>query len=341
MRSRLEANMPFTTVVIPLYNKERYIRRTIDSVLAQTVRHFELIVVNDGSTDDSRSIVREYTDTRVRLVDQENRGVSAARNRGITEARGELIAFLDADDEWLPDFLDTILRLRERFPAAGAYATGLREFRGPPRVYRNRHLRGRHAASGCYFDLWRKGAFVHSSCVAIPRHVFDRVGAFREGPATGEDIDMWFRLGLRFEIACSPEVCSLYHGGLPDNATDAAVPARMSALQLAFQEMEADSAISPGMKEKARRFLKKRLATQIQTLLLRGEQRVGGQRLRQYGRTFGRNRAYVRLRIFEAMPWVALRSLFAIRDRLVTGLLTLRGVICRRGAWRRTRSPGE
>jgi glycosyltransferase involved in cell wall biosynthesis len=319
--------MPLVTAVIPLYNKEQYVRRAIDSVLAQTVRHFELLVVNDGSMDNSRSIVREYTDARVRLIDQENRGVSAARNRGIAEARGELVAFLDADDEWLPDFLDTILALRERFPTAGAYATGLREFRGGKRVYRNRHLRGRRAEAGCCFDLWRRGAFVHSSCVAVPRQVFERIGAFREGYATGEDIDMWFRIALHFDIACSPAVCSLYHGGLPDNATHGAVPNQISPLQLSLGEMEADAAVSPATKLKARRFLKKRLATQIQTILLRGERRVAEQRLRQYYRIFGSNGSYVRLMVLQAMPPGWLRFLFRVRDRLVRWLLALRGLI--------------
>ncbi len=323
--------MPLVTVVIPLYNKEKYVRRAMDSVLAQTVRPFELLVVNDGSTDNSRALVQEYTDACVRLIDQENRGVSVARNRGIAEARGELIAFLDADDEWLPDFLATILSLRERFPAAGAYATGLREFRGGELVYRNRHLRSNRAEAGCGFDLWRRGAFVHSSCVAVPRQVFDRIGVFREGYVTGEDIDMWFRIALRFDIACSPVVCALYHGRLPDNATYGAEPNQMSALQLSLREMEADPTLSPALTGKARRFLKKRLATQIQTILLLGAHRAAEQRLRQYRGIFGRSRSYVRLAIFQAMPLALLRSLFGVRDGLVMGLLTLRGLLFGKG----------
>ncbi len=323
--------MPLVAVIIPLYNKERYVRRAIDSVLAQTVRDFELLVIDDGSTDNGRALVRAYTDARVRLIHQENRGVSAARNRGMAEARGELIAFLDADDEWLPDFLATILSLREQFPAAGAYATGLREFRGSPLVYRDRHLRGDRAEAGCGFDLWREGAFVHSSCVAVPRQVFDRIGVFREGYVTGEDIDMWFRIALRFDIACSPIVCSLYHGRLPNNATYGAEPNQMSPLQLSLQEMEADPTLSPARTGKARRFLKKRLATQIQTILLLGAPRVAEQRLRQYRGIFGRNSSYVRLAIFQAMPLVLLRALFGVRDCLVTGLLTLRGILFRKG----------
>lgn len=93
------------SVVIPLYNKAPYITRALDSVVTQTFADFEVIVVDDGSTDEGSQIVDAYNDVRVRLVRQSNWGPGAARNRGIVEARGELIAFLDADDEWLPEYL--------------------------------------------------------------------------------------------------------------------------------------------------------------------------------------------------------------------------------------------
>jgi len=114
---------PLLSVVIPLYNKARYIRRALDSVLAQTFEDFEVIVVNDGSTDGSEKVVERYTDPRVRLVSQENVGECAARNRGIAEARANLVAFLDADDEWLPGHLAAISRLAEKYPECGAYCT--------------------------------------------------------------------------------------------------------------------------------------------------------------------------------------------------------------------------
>ncbi|MEJ2647390.1 MAG: glycosyltransferase family A protein [Sedimentisphaerales bacterium] len=95
------------SVIIPLYNKEKYIKRALDSVFAQTYQDFEVIVIDDGSTDEGAQIVRSYNDKRLRLIEQANAGPGAARNRGINESRAEYIAFLDADDEWLPDFLVT------------------------------------------------------------------------------------------------------------------------------------------------------------------------------------------------------------------------------------------
>src|ERR1700742_2594037 len=93
------------SVVVPLYNKARFVRRTIDSILGQRFTDFEVIVVNDGSSDGGEKIVEAISDPRLRLISQPNAGPGAARNRGLAEARGEYVAFLDSDDEWLPDFL--------------------------------------------------------------------------------------------------------------------------------------------------------------------------------------------------------------------------------------------
>ena len=103
------------SIIIPLYNKAPYVRRALDSIQAQTFSDCEVIVVDDGSTDEGARIVESYTDARVRLVTQPNAGPGPARNRGIAEAKGEFIAFLDADDEWLPDYLSESLRLLEGY----------------------------------------------------------------------------------------------------------------------------------------------------------------------------------------------------------------------------------
>ena len=116
------------SVIIPLYNKEKQIAHTLRSVLNQTYQDFEVVIVNDGSTDCSVSEVEKVGDSRIRLVHQKNGGVSAARNKGIEEAKYELLAFLDADDEWKLEYLETQYNLFEKYPMCSVYACNY-EFR--------------------------------------------------------------------------------------------------------------------------------------------------------------------------------------------------------------------
>jgi glycosyltransferase involved in cell wall biosynthesis len=205
---------PSVSVVIPLHNKVRHIRRAIDSVLGQTRQDFELIVVDDGSTDGSGDVVQQISDSRVRLIVQDNAGVSAARNRGIEEAGCGLVAFLDADDEWLPSFLGTVMGLRVRAPEAGMYAT----------AYQCSHdgKTWRPTFAGCvtsprsslledYFCAALGTAPVWSSGVMIPRQILDEVGCFPVGVGHGEDLRTWAAIALRYRVAWSSESCAVYH----------------------------------------------------------------------------------------------------------------------------------
>ncbi len=200
--------MPVISVVIPLYNKAPHISRALDSVLAQTVQDFEIVVVDDGSTDNGGQVVASYTDSRIRLIRQENQGVSAARNRGIKEAQSDFLAFLDADDEWSPDHLETLIRLRNRFPEAGAFSTAYFHVQ-PGRDAFPAKIYGIPDSpwEGLFPDYFLSASMgeppVCSSAVAIPRSVFETVGLFKVGEKMGEDLDMWGRIALRFRIAFS------------------------------------------------------------------------------------------------------------------------------------------
>jgi len=203
------------SVVIPLYNKAAHIERAIQSVLAQTCPDFELIVVNDGSTDNGPQLVKETSDLRLRLIEQTNQGVSAARNRGIAESGADLIAFLDADDAWRPTFLEMALELRSLFPQAGAFATAI-EWQREGQIIR-RELSGLppHPWKGLvqdqYFEIAKLGwAPISASSVAIPAQVFSDIGGFPEGATLGEDDDMWGRLVFRYPIAYTTEVGATY-----------------------------------------------------------------------------------------------------------------------------------
>lgn len=207
--------MPLVTVVVPLYNKAADVERTVRSVLGQSVAEFELVVVDDGSTDGSGDVVRRIGDPRVRVVRQDNAGVSAARNRGIAEARTGLVALLDADDEWRPDFLRAVLALRDRHPGAGLWATGyLRATRGEDALRQPRFRGAPEGAEGGliedFFVCLRKDCPVCASNVMGVKRIFEEVGGFAVGERLSEDWDMWARIAFRYRVAFVPDPQVIY-----------------------------------------------------------------------------------------------------------------------------------
>lgn len=207
--------MPLISVVIPLYNKGPQIKRAIQSVLAQKFQDFEIIIVDDGSTDKSAEVVKGFTDPKIRLIQQENEGVSAARNRGIEKAKADLIAFLDADDEWTPSFLETVLRLKNKYPEAGAYAAGYKIYRGSEIKIANLKNLPPAPWEGLLPSYFMSTALgdhpVCSSAVCIPRNIIKELGGFKKGVVWGEDVDLWGRVALKYPIAYSWEIGAIYH----------------------------------------------------------------------------------------------------------------------------------
>lgn len=202
------------SVVIPLFNGAKYIRRSVRSVLNQSYGNFELIVVDDGSTDGGGDLALEFTDQRLRLVRQENAGVSAARNRGIEESRSRYIAFLDADDEWDAGFLDAVVSLSNDYPSAGMFGTGYRlVFPAGPGVEVTVEEAARQVASLLVTDYFYRtcgGSFIHVSGVMIPKAIFEELGGFLVGEHYGEDNEMWARIALRYPIAYNTQILSSF-----------------------------------------------------------------------------------------------------------------------------------
>ena len=203
------------SVVIPLYNKAAYVGRALDSVLSQTFQDFEIVVVDDGSTDAGADLVSRRQDGRIRLIRQRQSGVSEARNRGAGLARTELIAFLDADDEWQPHFLQTVVGLRKRFPDAGIYATAYCFSNASGARSRPKFSAVPASAEGGvipeYFRAALAGQPICSSSVMIPLRILQEVGGFPVDVRIGEDLDTWFRSALRYRVAWSPMCGAVYH----------------------------------------------------------------------------------------------------------------------------------
>lgn len=213
------------TVVIPLYNKEQHIERALRSVTAQTFTDFEVVVVDDGSTDRGAQVVKAFEDARIRLIRQANAGVSAARNRGIADAKGELVAFLDADDEWSPSHLDVLARLREKFPQAGLYSMAYRTcfHTGMMRISRIEKLPP-PPWEGIIPDYFKTAAYrdspVNASVACIPRILFKELGGFLVGERLGEDLDMWGRVALKYPVAFSWQVGGTNYRNAVNRASD-------------------------------------------------------------------------------------------------------------------------
>lgn len=217
------------SVVIPVYNKRRYLRRALDSVLAQTRTDFEVILVDDGSTDGSLDSIRAVDDARVRRIWQPNAGVSAARNTGIRIARAPLVAFLDADDTWDPGFLDAMLSLRDRYPDAGLYASAYR-IKTPDTPARPARIAGLPAwpkrfISSDYFRLGTGGELpISASSVMIPRHLLLELDGFPVGEKMGEDQHLWWRICVQSAFAYDRRCLATYHQDALERACPANVP---------------------------------------------------------------------------------------------------------------------
>lgn len=201
------------SVIIPLYNKADYILNAVESVLAQTFPFFELIIVNDGSTDDSLLRVQQIRDSRLKVIDQPNRGVSAARNKGVSMALSQYITFLDADDWWHADYLLEMSRLICAFPEAKIY--GCQYF-----WVKNGKIKGaiNHESAGFmgYIDYCKAYTYawwmpLHSNSTVIRKAIYDEMGGFKTNLKFGEDFDLWIRIVLKYKVAYLNQPLAYYN----------------------------------------------------------------------------------------------------------------------------------
>jgi glycosyltransferase involved in cell wall biosynthesis len=205
--------MASVSVIIPTYNRARKVGRAVASVLDQTFVDYELIVVDDGSTDHTAQILSLFHPPIIRLVHEKNKGVSAARNTGIRASRGPLVAFLDSDDYWLPQKLAVQTSFFKAHPEAVACQTGETWIRNGLRVNpKKRHLK----PSGNIFVPSLKLCLVSPSAVMMKRFLFDEVGLFDEALPVCEDYDLWLRVSCRYPVYLLHKELVVKEGGAPD-----------------------------------------------------------------------------------------------------------------------------
>ena len=204
------------SVVIPAYNAEKFITNAVKSVLDQTYPDFELVLIDDGSVDGTKAQIEQFSDDRIRYIYQENGGVSAARNKGILESRGDYVCFLDADDEWKTEHLALLRSLIEKYSDCGLYITGydIRLGNGEV-VHKSQQILHAIAEEDFKSDdgyalLNHHGYFLNTNTVCCRKDVFDKVGLFSVGVKNGEDDDMWYRIFAYYSLAVSKRVTTVY-----------------------------------------------------------------------------------------------------------------------------------
>lgn len=196
------------SVVIPLYNKELSIRNTIQSVLDQTCQEFEIVVVNDGSTDNSAAVVEATEDGRVRLIHQKNQGVSAARNRGIEEAQYEWVAFLDGDDLWKPNHLEVISHAMTVFPNESIYSTSFSYSNEPLESGDSSNVNVNRIRD--YFSEVVTTPLVWTSVAVVSKRCLREIGGFKVFLRYGEDLDLWARIIEAYPLVKSDAITAIY-----------------------------------------------------------------------------------------------------------------------------------
>ncbi len=308
------------SVVIPLYNKEHYIEATIRSVLNQTCKDYEVIVVDDGSKDNSLALARKYEGERVRIIAQENQGVSVARNTGILNARGKYIAFLDADDEWRPEYLATIQSLTDKYSESAIFVTAYAVNMGGGKVNYSTRL---EPETGCLPSYWltlAKGYdFVWTSATVMRRDTLVQAGLFKPGEKIGQDLDMWARVArINPKVAYSSRICVNYNRAAESNARTRVRVAWAGAFLKDLEEELVNPDRTAEEKASIQHKYDKKMTVFIFTAILAGEKERAANALKEWKGEKNTTNRLLRtgLRIAKLMPAWVNRFVFGIRMKV-------------------------
>jgi glycosyltransferase involved in cell wall biosynthesis len=208
-----EAVTPRVSVIVPAYNAAVYLPHAIDSVLAQTFVDWEIVVVDDGSTDHTQSVVESYRPAlaaKLQYIHQSNHGLPAARNTGIKAARGEFIALLDADDVWLPQRLERGVQVLDSDPEIGLVHARVARIDTKGMVIGQLKVDPKYMSGRIAHDIYIRRAHIVCPTVMFRRRCLDKGGWFDESMRATEDRDLWFRIALHFKIEYIDEILAYY-----------------------------------------------------------------------------------------------------------------------------------
>lgn len=200
------------SVIIPTYNRHSFLKKAVQSVLKQSFKNFELIIVDDGSDDGTKKLVQSFCDERIRYFYQKNQGVSSARNKAVIESRGDLIAFLDSDDYWKGKKLEKQLKFMESTSSIISHTQELWYRRGKILNQKKEHRK----SSGNLFAKSLEMCSISISTVMMKKSLFEIVGLFDENLPSCEDYDLWLRVTSRYPVFLLDEELTIKDGGRPD-----------------------------------------------------------------------------------------------------------------------------
>lgn len=206
---------PKFSIIVPLYNKAPYVQKALESVFSQIYTDYEVIVIDDGSTDNSLEVVRglKIEDRRLKILTQSNTGVAAARNNGVAASKGEYLCFLDADDWWEPTYLEEMDKLISEYPDAGLYATNYVYYKPGKTHVALKLERGYMNYPEAYLHSDAMPVWTGAAC--MPRKVFDEMGGFPLGIKLGEDFLLWAKTALHYKVAFCEKALAYYNNDVP------------------------------------------------------------------------------------------------------------------------------
>lgn len=241
-------NTTFFSIIIPLYNKESYIRETLNSVLAQTYTNYEIIIINDGSTDKSLEIAQSFSDKRLRFIDQDNQGLSIARNNGIKAAKSEFIAFIDADDLWKVNHLQQLYNLIKDYPDKAVYGTGYMLMKSKKvfhrAVFNNlpEHFRG---VVPNFFNHSMQHCIAWVSSICIPKKILEELNYFDPDIFSEQDTDLYIRIALNdYDYVLDNTLATAIHNRtMADNLSNFKTKLTIPKLLYAYKDIEANNVL--------------------------------------------------------------------------------------------------
>ena len=205
---------PFFSVIIPLYNKEKYIQNTLNCIFNQSFDNFEVIVVNDGSTDGSLEILKKFSDHRLKIIHEKNQGVSVARNTGMENAKADYICFLDADDTWKENHLQTFYDTITKFPEAKMYCNRYITQISKKTFIKNIFIDIDENYEGYVTDFFKSSLINRvalTSAVCIHKDIFNEIGGFNINVSSGQDLEYWIKIAIKYKIAITKNNTLIYN----------------------------------------------------------------------------------------------------------------------------------